>query len=229
MEYTLEHILDVRELQPKERHQKIFGTFKGLKPGESFVLVNDHEPKPLLYQFQAEHHGEFDWWVLEQGPQVWRVVIGKREANDPKRTVTEFLQTDHKRLDKIFNRFLTAVKEKKWDEASKGFREFRIGLKRHIKAEEDMLFPVFEQKTGMHKDGPTVVMKMEHREIQELLDKILAATDTKDEAQITEAANIIVNILTDHNMKEDRILYPKSDEFLSEAERSDVVKRAQLI
>lgn len=225
----MEKILDVREMAPKERHPKIFGTFKELKPGESFVLINDHEPKPLLYQFQAEHHGEFDWWVLEQGPQAWRVAIAKREVNDPKRTVTEFLQTDHKRLDKIFNGFLKAVKEKSWDDASKGFREFRIGLKRHIRAEEDILFPAFEEKTGMSEGGPTAVMRMEHQDIQELLDKILSATDAKDDAQTTGAANRIVNILTDHNMKEEHILYPESDEFLSEMERSDVVKKAQLI
>lgn len=225
----MEKILDVREMAPKDRHPRIFGTFKELKPGESFILVNDHEPKPLLYQFQAEHHGGFDWWVLEQGPQSWRVMIAKREANDPKRTVTEFLQTDHKRLDAIFNRFLKDVKERRWEEATKGFREFRIGLKRHIRAEEDILFPVFEEKTGMSEGGPTAVMRMEHQEIQELLDKILSAAEDSEDAQVGDFANRIVNILTDHNMKEEHILYPESDEFLSEAERSEVVKKAQLI
>jgi uncharacterized protein (DUF2249 family) len=216
-------------MTPKERHPKIFVTFTNLKPGESFILINDHDPKPLLYQFQAEHHGKFDWWVLEQGPQAWRVMIAKRTIDDPKRTVTEFLQADHKRLDTIFNRFTKAVKEKNWDEASKSFREFRIGLKRHIKAEEDILFLLFEQKTGMHEGGPTAVMRMEHQDIQELLDKILQATDAKDDIQTPSASNRIANILTDHNMKEEHILYPESDEFLSEAERSDVVKKAQLI
>lgn len=225
----MEKVLDVRDMSPRERHPRIFETFKSLRPGESFVLINDHEPKPLLYQFQAEHHGEFDWWVLEQEPQVWRVAIAKRETNDPRRTVTEFLQTDHKRLDAIFNRFLKAVKEKKWDEASQRFREFRIGLKRHIRAEEDILFPLFEQKTGMYAGGPTAVMKMEHQDIQELLDKILQAADAGNEAMTLSSADRIVSILTDHNMKEEHILYPESDEFLSESERSEVVKKAQLI
>lgn len=225
----MDKILDVRDMMPKERHPEIFGTFRGLKSGGSFILVNDHDPKPLLYQFQAEYHGEFDWWPLEQGPKVWRVMIAKREINDPKRTVAEFLKTDHKRLDKIFNRFLEAVKEKNWDGASNGFREFRVGLKRHIRAEEDILFPVFEQKTGMSEGGPTAVMKMEHKEIQELLDKILSATDAKDPVQVPNASNALVSILTDHNMKEEHILYPESDECLSEAERSEVVKKAQLI
>ena len=69
--------VDVRTLAPMHRHQRIFETFESLKPGETFALVNDHDPKPLFYQFQAEHTGEFTWKYVEQGPNVWQVVIGK--------------------------------------------------------------------------------------------------------------------------------------------------------
>jgi len=41
------------------------------------VLVNDHDPKPLRYQFQAEHPGEFTWDYLESGPEAWRVRIAR--------------------------------------------------------------------------------------------------------------------------------------------------------
>jgi len=70
-------ILDVRTLVPKERHTIIFKTFESLRPGTAFVLVNDHDPKPLYYQFQAEHANEFSWDYLEEGPEVWQVRIGK--------------------------------------------------------------------------------------------------------------------------------------------------------
>ena len=46
--------LDVRDVVPRERHPLIFRTFDALAPGQGFVLVNDHDPKPLYYQFQAE-------------------------------------------------------------------------------------------------------------------------------------------------------------------------------
>ncbi|MHB1514540.1 MAG: DUF2249 domain-containing protein [Acidiferrobacteraceae bacterium] len=71
-------ILDVRSLVPMERHHQIFETYERLKPGERFVLVNDHDPKPLYYQFEAEHKEKFTWQYLEQGPQMWRVQIGRR-------------------------------------------------------------------------------------------------------------------------------------------------------
>ncbi len=70
-------VLDVREIVPRERHPLIFGTFASLAAGESLLLVNDHDPKPLFYQFQAESPGTFSWSYLEQGPEVWRVAIGK--------------------------------------------------------------------------------------------------------------------------------------------------------
>jgi uncharacterized protein (DUF2249 family) len=69
--------IDVRTIIPRERHPLIFRTFEALKPGENFELVNDHDPKPLYYQFSAEHAGRFEWEYLEQGPSVWRVRIGK--------------------------------------------------------------------------------------------------------------------------------------------------------
>jgi uncharacterized protein (DUF2249 family)/iron-sulfur cluster repair protein YtfE (RIC family) len=69
--------LDVRTLAPARRHAVIFARFETLGPGQAFVLVNDHDPKPLYYQFQAEQPGEFTWRYVEQGPEVWRVRIGR--------------------------------------------------------------------------------------------------------------------------------------------------------
>ncbi|KWX04263.1 hypothetical protein TH66_09870 [Carbonactinospora thermoautotrophica] len=74
--------LDVRRLVPAERHRQIFATFRALPEGSAFVLVNDHDPKPLYYQFAAEHPGEFVWEYLESGPQTWRVRIGRPRAGD---------------------------------------------------------------------------------------------------------------------------------------------------
>ncbi|MBI2881958.1 MAG: DUF2249 domain-containing protein [Candidatus Tectomicrobia bacterium] len=69
--------VDVRQTPPPKRHPLIFQTFESLKPGESFILVNDHDPKPLYYQFKFERDGQFTWDYLEQGPEAWRVKIGK--------------------------------------------------------------------------------------------------------------------------------------------------------
>ena len=54
--------LDVRTIQPRERHPMIFNTFDGLKAGESFELINDHAPTPLYYQFLHERPNSFERW-----------------------------------------------------------------------------------------------------------------------------------------------------------------------
>ena len=75
-----DRILDVRTEIPKRRHELIFETFGELAPGTAYVLVNDHDPKPLRYQFEAELPGQFSWAYLEEGPEVWRVRIGRTAA-----------------------------------------------------------------------------------------------------------------------------------------------------
>jgi uncharacterized protein (DUF2249 family) len=72
-----DRVVDVRTEIPRTRHELIFATFATLPAGTAFVLVNDHDPKPLYYQLAAENAGEFSWEYLEEGPEVWRVRIGR--------------------------------------------------------------------------------------------------------------------------------------------------------
>ena len=67
--------VDVRTIAPRERHPLIFSTFGALPEGAAMELVNDHDPRPLYYQFNAELPGQFAWDYLEQGPDTWRVAI----------------------------------------------------------------------------------------------------------------------------------------------------------
>jgi uncharacterized protein (DUF2249 family) len=77
---TIEVVLDVRSMPPAARHETIFTTYDNLEQGTTFLLVNDHDPKPLRYQFEAEHADQFTWDYLEVGPRVWRVRIGRPGA-----------------------------------------------------------------------------------------------------------------------------------------------------
>lgn len=77
--------LDVREVAPRVRHPLIFSTFDGLQPGQSFVLINDHDPKPLFYQFQAERTGRFHWDYLMTGPDEWQVRITRTDGASGRR------------------------------------------------------------------------------------------------------------------------------------------------
>ena len=71
--------LDVREIPPAARHPQIHDAFDALEPGETLTIVNDHEPKPLFYEFQAEVATfDADGYAVEQADE------GKFVATFPK-------------------------------------------------------------------------------------------------------------------------------------------------
>lgn len=74
---TVEEI-DVRKIPLHKKHSTIFDTYDELNVGESFIITNDHGPKPLGYQMAAVRGEEnFSWKYLEKGPEAWKVHIGK--------------------------------------------------------------------------------------------------------------------------------------------------------
>lgn len=83
MTITASATVDVRDIPPRQRHPLIFATFHGLATGQAMELVNDHDPKPLYYQFQAEIPGKFAWDYIENGPDTWRVRISKVAETRP--------------------------------------------------------------------------------------------------------------------------------------------------
>lgn len=69
--------VDVRPVPPPQKHPLIFTTFFSLNAGETMLLVNDHDPKPLYYHFAAELKDQFEWNYVETGP-VWKVEITRK-------------------------------------------------------------------------------------------------------------------------------------------------------
>ena len=69
--------LDVRALPHAQRHERIFGAVAALLPGESFVLVNDHDPARLRHHLELREPGQIGWTPLAEGPQAWRVRISR--------------------------------------------------------------------------------------------------------------------------------------------------------
>lgn len=72
--------IDVRTIEPRHRHPLIFNSFENLVPGQFILLINDHDPAPLHYQFLAERPNQFAWEYVQQGPEVWQVHITKKAA-----------------------------------------------------------------------------------------------------------------------------------------------------
>ena len=73
-------VMDVRPIPCSIKHGLILKTWRELPVGDFFILLNDHDPVPLRYQFEAEFPGSFAWDYVERGPSDFRVKITKLEA-----------------------------------------------------------------------------------------------------------------------------------------------------
>lgn len=76
IEFTVK--LHAPDIEPRLRHPRIIEVFDALNAGEFMELSNDHNPKPLHYQFMMERKDAYTWEYLEDGPALWRVAIGKK-------------------------------------------------------------------------------------------------------------------------------------------------------
>ncbi|MBI4395933.1 MAG: hemerythrin domain-containing protein [Elusimicrobia bacterium] len=142
--------------------------------------------------------------------------------------ISSYFEADHDRLDLLFQQFQTD-KRRDYGKAKNNFRAFIRGLKRHIVWEEDVLFPAFESLSGMPADaGPTEVMRQEHRMIGEVLEVLHDKVRRADPGSDAEEASLL-QILGNHNMKEENILYPSIDQLVPPQEAAGLFLAMEMV
>lgn len=200
--------------------------FDALPPDGAFVLATDRAPSDVLRVLQAQRPDAFEWSVLEASDGCHRVEIRRRDAGQP-RGPSEYLTWDHRRLDAILERVQAQVGGGDLAAAARLFGEFAAGLDHHIVMEEEVLFPLLEKRAPMAM-GPTRVMRHEHVEIRRLLREITEALGAASADGFARAKAELEEVLGAHNMKEEHILYPMSDQTAGGAsERAELVRHLQ--
>ena len=104
MQTTTGNILDVTQIEPRLKHPAIFARFDELNEGESFIIHNDHDPKPLYYQLLGERGNIFKWEYLLQGPEWWNVQITKRIIGEADETLGQIAAKDLRKAE-IFKKY----------------------------------------------------------------------------------------------------------------------------
>lgn len=87
-------LLEVFNIEPRLKHPTIFDHFDALDSGESFIIKNDHDPKPLYYQLLGERGKDLIWNYLESGPEYWQVRLGKPLESETLETVGHIAAKD---------------------------------------------------------------------------------------------------------------------------------------
>ena len=132
-------------------------------------------------------------------------------------SIFEFMTQDHRHCDDGYAIAEEKVAAGQWDEAGQSWTTFRNDTETHLKREEDCLFPAFEARTG-NTQGPTVVMRMEHEQIRLLISEMDDAVAARNADAFLGLSETLMILTQQHNMKEEQILYPMSDQVLDNAE-----------
>jgi iron-sulfur cluster repair protein YtfE (RIC family) len=137
-------------------------------------------------------------------------------------TILDFLGSDHRSCDDLFASAEAAAAKKDWDSARTLFDRFQAAMAHHLAKEEEVLFPAFEARTGMSM-GPTQVMRSEHEQMRGLIgDMARAAAEANRDGYLglSETLNMLMQ---QHNLKEENMLYPMSDQVLV-GERDSLIR-----
>lgn len=129
----------------------------------------------------------------------------------PANGLVDFFTADHRACD-----LLWAEVEGTADlpGAVEAFRRFDAAMRRHLAWEEDTLFPAFEQATGHHGFGPTVIMRGEHDQMRALLDEMDRCATTGDRDGLLVQGDTLMMLVQQHNSKEEGMLYPMAEDAL---------------
>ncbi|MBA5760883.1 hemerythrin domain-containing protein [Vibrio sp. 404] len=137
-------------------------------------------------------------------------------------SIQEFMTQHHKTCDDLLVEAEAVLANKDWGTFAERWAQFEKETLHHFDLEEQILFPAFEQQTGMTA-GPTMVMRQEHAQIKSMFEQMASAIEQQDIERAMGNSESIMIFIQQHNMKEEQILYPMTDNHLSNS--AEIVKQ----
>ena len=137
--------------------------------------------------------------------------------------ILDYYEDNHDRLNATFKKF-QKMKLLDFNLAIHFFDQFKSDLQKHMIWEEESLFPYLQHKVGMSLDRPTQLMKLEHRQIGMLMERIHNLVRQGDPNSSTEEQEFL-SFLAKHNSKEEQFLYPAIDQITSPEELKYIFKK----
>lgn len=123
------------------------------------------------------------------------------------------MEHDHRHCDGLFAAAEAAVEAGQWQQAGEAHEAFVAAMEHHLQGEEQVLFPAFEEQSGMTM-GPTSVMRHEHEQMRQLFHEMGQALQGERSDDYLGASETLLIMMQQHNAKEEQILYPMLDQVL---------------
>lgn len=210
--------LDLSKLPAGECVGKLLTAFDTLAAdGVMEVTLPADAESAVLEGIQKQLWGAFDWYPLERSGTLSRVVVHRLTAPKPRRSIREFMGYDHQRCDALYASMENAAHEGKLVEARELFAAFLLGMEHHFTMEEKGFFPAFEERTGM-RQGPTMVMRMEHEQMRGILRQMAQAMAADNLDGVLRGGGTLLLVMQQHNVKEEQMLYPMGDMHMGEVD-----------
>ncbi len=130
-------------------------------------------------------------------------------------TLSSFLVDEHNHCDELFAAAENAVSDHDWARAQATFQQFQESTLQHFAHEEEVVFPAFETRTGMH-GGPTQVMRGEHQQMRQVFNAMHDALAQGDDNGYLGFSESLLMLMRQHNLKEENILYPMAEQALAD-------------
>ncbi len=137
--------------------------------------------------------------------------------------ITTIMSADHSACDEVFARAEELIADSNWSEGAEQFKQFHDAMEHHFTMEESVLFPAFEARTGMTM-GPTEVMRGEHEQMRALFAEMAESVEKQDSEQYLGLSETLLMVMSQHNSKEEQMLYRMADQALGQGVE-DVLER----
>ena len=133
---------------------------------------------------------------------------------DPRAGLVAFFTADHRRCDALWTLVEAAADEGDGPRVQRRCADFDAAVRLHLALEEEVLFPAFEDASGMHGGGPTHVMRAEHQQMRGVLEQMARAAASGDVDGVVDHGDTLLMLMQQHNVKEEGMLYPMAARLL---------------
>jgi iron-sulfur cluster repair protein YtfE (RIC family) len=134
--------------------------------------------------------------------------------SDSNLSLREFFALDHRRCDEKWAEVEAAALAGDVELEKEKWRTFQREMLRHLRMEEEVMFPAFEQASGLTDSGPTFVMRSEHEQMRGLIEQMGDAADGDDLEELVDLGDTLLMLIQQHNQKEEQMLYPMAERAL---------------